>query len=178
MKNHQRQVYVTQLHKVYNELSQAFDQVITDSNAVNLRESRYNRNGKQWFLSNYFKTTKTCVGDASEDCFADGYTNMNGTAIRTRDIIGSCSIAGILPSGASICLKSDLIIVDVNGQQGPNILGRDLFDFWVDDDGTLTVYDDLDDVDTRFSRECTANTDISYGYCLAKILNDGWKMDY
>ena len=39
MQNYQRQSYVTQLHKVYNELSQALIQYQTDKNALNLKEA-------------------------------------------------------------------------------------------------------------------------------------------
>ena len=39
MQNYQRKSYVTQLHKVYNELSQAALQYITDKNAVDLKEA-------------------------------------------------------------------------------------------------------------------------------------------
>ena len=42
MQNHQRKTYVTQLHKVYNELSQALMQYQTDKNAVNLTEAGLN----------------------------------------------------------------------------------------------------------------------------------------
>lgn len=38
MQNHQKKTYVTQLHKVYNELQQAFLQYRNDKNAVSLSE--------------------------------------------------------------------------------------------------------------------------------------------
>ena len=36
--NYQKQSYVTQLHKVYNELTQGFMQIVTGRNALNLAE--------------------------------------------------------------------------------------------------------------------------------------------
>lgn len=39
MQNHQKKTYVTQLHKVYNELQQAFLQYRNDKNAVSLSEA-------------------------------------------------------------------------------------------------------------------------------------------
>ena len=44
MQNHQRKTYVTQLHKFYNELSQAVLQYQTEKNAVNLKEAGLNSN--------------------------------------------------------------------------------------------------------------------------------------
>ena len=39
MQNHQRKVYVTQLHKVYNEFQQAVTLQITERNANNIKEA-------------------------------------------------------------------------------------------------------------------------------------------
>lgn len=39
MQNYQKKSYVVQLHKVYNELSQALLQYQTDRNALNLKEA-------------------------------------------------------------------------------------------------------------------------------------------
>jgi len=186
VKNHQRQVYVTQLHKVYNEMSQAFEQVITDSNAVNLRESKYWREDNEWFFRNYFKTAKICSGNSVYDCFADEYKNMNGDVIRLRGFIATGGdeegngTSAILADGASVFIGGKLTVVtDINGKQGPNILGRDLFDFGLDENGNIYVEGDIEDLVSNFSTNCTSAVDQGrYGACLAKIINDGWKMDY
>ena len=39
MQNYQRQSYLTQLHKFYNELSQAIVQYVTEQNAINIKEA-------------------------------------------------------------------------------------------------------------------------------------------
>ena len=39
MQNYQRQSYVTQLNKFYNELSQAIVQYVTEQNAINIKEA-------------------------------------------------------------------------------------------------------------------------------------------
>lgn len=189
VKNHQRQVYVTQLQKVYNEMSQAFEQVITDSNAVNLRESKYWREGNEWFFRNYFKTTKICSGNDVYDCFADEYKNMNGNTIRLRGFIATgggedgVGVSAVLADGASVFVMGNgnmnTVVTDINGKQGPNILGRDLFDFGFDENGNIYVEGDIEDLVSNFSTNCTSAVDQGrYGACLAKILNDGWKMDY
>jgi len=188
VKNHQRQVYVTQLHKVYNELNQAFSRVINDSNAVNLRESQFGREGGAYVLRNYLKTVKTCNDNNFTECFADEYKNLNGQTLRTRNVIvpGDCAV---LASGASVCLATwgwtnggyggvENISVDINGKQGPNILGRDLFSFTLSEDGIVTTGEDLETATNNFSTMCAGTTEDSYGACFARILNDGWKMDY
>lgn len=185
-KNHQRQVYVTQLRKVYNELSQAFEQVITDSNAVNLRESNYNGKGDEWFLRNYFKTAKICTGNSVQECFGSDYKNLNGAQVRLRSFVGSGSnenstsgTSAILANGASLYITNQYIVVDINGKQGPNILGRDLFDIMVDSQGSIVIEGSIDDALSNFPTRCTSAKGATwYGACLAKILDDGWKMDY
>lgn len=180
VKNHQRQVYVTQLQKVYNELSQAFEQIITDSNAVNLRESKLEHDGVENFFRNYFKTVNVC-NTSPHECFADEYKNINGTVLRTRSILGSNNevIAVTLASGASVWMRQTgpgnyYVYTDVNGKSGPNILGRDLFDFTINNDGQIEVCDYC----SNFNSDCASATDDTYGGCLAKIMEDGWKMDY
>ena len=39
MQNYQRKSYVTQLHKVYNDFSQAVMQYVNDKNALNIKEA-------------------------------------------------------------------------------------------------------------------------------------------
>ena len=56
MQNYQRKSYVTQLHKFYNELSQALLQYQTDRNAVSLVEAGLNSNDAIYnFFNTYFK---------------------------------------------------------------------------------------------------------------------------
>lgn len=199
VKNHQRQVYVTQLQKVVNELSQAADKAITDSNAVSLDETRYGTNkanGARNFLNDYFKIVKDC-GETATPCFADSYENLSGSTVEPVTPIIAVSLA----SGASISIwsanywppyydsgdgtivKEDWhssygLQIDVNGAQGPNIAGRDLFAFDLYSDGKVAdsynTNRDADDV-----RQVCVGHDWSYGAgCLNTIMQDGWKMDY
>lgn len=169
MENYQRQSYITQLRKVYSEFSQAAESAMADSNTQRFREARSIRNGT--FLEDYFKTTQTCVLNSVSDCFADTYTTISGTSLRLRDYIsGSCAVVA---SGYSVCVGNTYFLaVDVNGKQGPNVMGRDLFFMKYDDDGT--IISDYGNADPS-ADDCV---DGDYTACFAKILNDGWVMDY
>lgn len=177
VKNHQRQVYVTQLQKVYNELAQAMETAITARNAVSFKEINISNAD---FLRNYFKTVKMCNDseDGLKECFADEYKNLNGKSIRLRNFAhGDCAV---LASGAALCIYGNgwpYINVDVNGKQGPNIYGRDLFNFIVDEHATIQSADYwLSEEELRTT--CSSATEGQYGSCFGRILNDGWKMDY
>lgn len=182
MKNHQRQVYVTQLHKVYNELAQAAEQLKTDSNVTRLGESRLRRQGSGYLLNHYFKTTKTCNNDNLTDCFGNDYQNMNGDDVSISNFVPANSACAIIASGASICVSGTSyleVVTDINGKQGPNIVGRDLFSLIIWNNGTVTTKRDPSDADDNFIDNCTKGVDAGeYGTCLAKIISDGWKMDY
>ncbi len=172
MENYQRQSYITQLRKVYSEFSQAAESAMADSNTQRLREARAIRNNS--FLQNYFKTTQTCSADTISDCFADTYTTINGGALRLRDYISGNSSCAVVASGYSVCLSNDNVItVDVNGKQGPNVMGRDLF---------LMRYEDNGSISSAYSSSGEPSADDcvdgDYSSCFAKILNDGWVMDY
>ena len=198
VKNHQRQVYVTQLHKVYNEVSQAAELYMRDSNVVSLAESRLRNNPIELkrFFTNYFKVVQDC-GTKYIPCFADEYTSIAGAGT-TKLKNGQCNVVIALASGATICADAaamenvgegddelsssnhigtggDVIAfeVDINGKQGPNIFGRDFFSFQIDRNGV--IFD-------KFYNEETGEVDFSAGHpdtgIFGKIMNDGWEMDY
>ena len=61
MQNYQRQSYVTQLHKVYNELSQILVRYQNDKNALNLFEAGLNSTAAiQNMLTSYTKVIANC----------------------------------------------------------------------------------------------------------------------
>ena len=89
MQNYQRKVYVTQLHKFYNELSQALLQYQTDKNAVNLSEAGLNSvDSVSNFFKTYFKLVNIC--DDKSPCLADSYTNMSGKTVGTGGDFYAC----------------------------------------------------------------------------------------
>lgn len=71
--------YVTQIHKVYNELQQAALQYMTDKNAVNLVEAGLtnNINAVDAFMKTYFRVVKECGSEPTETgCVAQEYKNL------------------------------------------------------------------------------------------------------
>ena len=184
MQNHQRKTYVTQLHKVYNELSQALLKYQNDKNAVNLKEAGLTSNtALDNFISEYFNVVQTC--DAVSECFADEYKDMSGAVY---NIMQTDLKSFVLASGAAIrpnyALSGDKLVnvmVDTNGKSGPNIHGRDLFFMFIynngmiDDRGTSAPLTE-DQRDSSYNSRCAAQSDI--GGCFGKILNDNWEMNY
>ena len=198
MQNYQRQSYVTQLHKVYNELSQALIQYQTDSNAVSLREAGLTSSSAyETFLKKHFKVVQDC-GNTQTPCFSASYKKLSGVTSNFR-CRNNCMV---LASGASIGTaigQNNIVqfVVDINGQKGPNIYGRDAFSLYlypngVIDDLTLADIEDESNLnwgnaaapltneqrEQNYKRACMGSNSGEWHGCFGKILNDNWQMTY
>ncbi len=199
MQNYQRQSYVTQLHKVYNEFSQAAERYKNDNNYLNLSESRIRGNGDELknFFNSYFKIVKDC-GTRYTPCFASEYKSLSGATTKITN--GQCNVVVVLASGAAICADAaamadvdiegsedkvtssnhvgsggDVIAleVDINGTKGPNVYGRDYFSFQIDRNGQ--VFDKF-----YAANGNAANFNVTHpdNGLFGKIIADGWQMTY
>ena len=69
--------------------------------------------------------------------------------------------------------NDDTILVDINGNKGPNTYGRDIFQFKINrKNGSIYASNDTH----GGSRSCTGSG--ASLLCLYKIIEDGWKMNY
>ncbi len=185
MQNYQRQSYVTQLHKVYNETNQALVQYINESNAINLSEAGLNSNAAaETFMKKYFRIVQTC--DSTANCFSDNYKSLSGADY--SGVMDKNVKAFILANGASIRFnyaksgdKLYNVAVDINGLKGPNIHGRDLFFMFIYNNGLIDDRGESapmteDARNTAYEEKCQKVSNI--GGCFGKILNDNWEMTY
>ncbi len=197
MQNHQRKVYVTQLHKVYNEVSQAVEMYITDNNYLNLSESRIKNNADELnkFVKNYFKVVQDC-DTRYVPCFESEYSSLKGDVVSTKNSI--CNVVVTIASGAAICWDSQAmdnvedgdnilgssnlvgqggsiinIEVDINGKKGPNIYGRDIFMLYVDRNGNIFDKDYIEN-----GNQADLNNKYITNGTFGKIMNEGWQMNY
>ena len=199
MQNYQRQSYVTQLHKVYNEMSQVFQQMMTDRNALNLKETGLLNTTEQATetFKNYFKVVQDC-GKNFSPCFASEYRSTTGSSIKPAEA-NWWSSSFVLADGAAIGLHGLIdysagnvsypygyMYVDINGAKGPNIVGRDFFLFYYFNDGTL---DDVVTPECKTAEICSSTLEVqrvNYSCvgqtwpagCFGRILNDNWQMTY
>ena len=192
MQNYQKKSYVTQLHKVYNQLSQAIAQYQTDKNALNLKEAGLNStDAADNFFKAYFKIVQDC-GDNFIPCFADvsEYKYLNGTN-SSPDTRGKHIV---LADGTSLRyeFKNNLglvvieLFVDINGAKGPNIVGRDMFAIYVYNNGSIDDWAagntlsglTVDQRNKSFTEVCSGATSGNWYGCFGKLLNDNWEMTY
>ena len=206
MQNHQRKPYATQLHQVYNLLSQAFLEYTTDKNAINLQEAGLtSTEAVIEFFNKYFKLASSC--SEFTDCFADSYKNQGGTELAQSSLWVSSDVCNVLANGAAVCMEHSKfhsatygdvsvpyghITIDINAKKGPNIAGRDLFiityytDGSMDEDGVPpqcktdgkcgSGKTSAKDVRNALASACTSGT--AAKGCFGLLLNSGWEMNY
>ena len=207
MQNYQRKSYVTQLHKVYNEMQQAFSQYITDKNAIDLREAGLNSKEEALtFMKTYLKVVTDCGQATREPCFSEAYKNLNGNAATGMNSSAWDGASAVLANGASVFIDHISVyngsvsgkpyyygafMVDVNGLKGPNIVGRDLFRMYYFMDGVIDEEaanpycrkeglcggSDLKTLRENSFKSSCASSTDGRG-CFGKILNDNWEMTY
>ena len=191
MQNHQKKTYVTQIHKVYNELQQAAQQYMTDKNAVNLREAGLTSNeALDNFVKTYFKVVNDC-GASQQPCFAANYRKISGTdlgkgtgqQLNVTIASGASFGFGITNTGTADNSRIAIFDVDINGPQGPNIAGRDVFILGLFNNGIVDEYElgtapgDKDTRENLFTANCTSDNG-SWTGCFGKLLNDNFEMNY
>ena len=186
MQNYQRQSYVTQLHKVYNELSQALVRYQTDKNALNLREAGLtSQEALNSFFKTYFNVVNDC-GATQTPCLASSYKTISGRTLGNpfggvsyMTMASGSSFAAFYAGGTSVIFY---LYLDINGQKGPNVAGRDIFAVYIynngliDDSGNSAPLTS-EERETSFNENCIAGKTTWFG-CFGKILNDNWEMTY
>jgi Tfp pilus assembly protein PilE len=95
--------------------------------------------------------------------------------------------------GGSMCSEVGYMDIDVNGNKGPNVYGRDIFEFYLSDEGVLypwggkdvaLYYNQTDLASNRgywkniYNGTKEQNANIWGGYRTGQLMEEGWKMNY
>ena len=167
MNNYQRQSYVVQLHKVYNEFSQVFERYMADQKVDTLRESDiYNSpTNLNTFVRDYIKVVKDC-GTSMADCFAPSYTFINNAKV--INVTGTCNKVFTMASGAVICM-------DVENGDGAEDAGKGIVKErdYTDIDGLITNEPGL--VLSTFYADCVPLYFVDPVHRAIGMSHSGWK---
>ena len=199
MQNYQRQSYVTQLKKVYSEVGQAAENNVVSLTESRLRgnSTEVNRFATTYFkvVKNCHGTYTPCFSENYDRIEGTPFTVKGHSCMFTGTLASGAAIC--MDSGAAETVKADkdtngdgkvdendvisnsgvntgqalTIEVDINGPQGPNVSGRDLFSIDVAPNGL--VYDSKWKEDGS-SFSLNPNGPMPIG----KIIADGWQMTY
>lgn len=172
VKNYQREAQTVQFRKNVSEFENAVDMFITEEGKTSFRATSVftdANNGLSTFMQSKFKS-KGCGN--STKCFADeNYISIDGSHNEKFECDGE---AYLLANSAAVCVKLEddylRVFIDTNGAQGPNIGGRDMFRFYIDDTGKLIEQHYVNEFCTQHNSKCN-----EYGICTPAIWYDDCK---
>ena len=167
LQNHQKKVFVTQLQRTVNLISNSATQLMSDENAPTLADTYLvavnndYKNAQGKFMNKYFKVARDCGTDNQQACLGETYYSLDRSDSTTiRALVWRDVYCVTVNTGATICMSTmwpdeiytweqngkvetqighghAYVLVDVNGPSGPNTNGRDLFQFELYSDGRM-----------------------------------------
>ena len=152
--NYRSKILMTQLQNTINLVQSAVVKSMEDNAVENFGNVVSTESARENFMKTYFDPVATCVqsedeGSGYANCLAKTYTSFDKTASATGESIvtnrASKAVCGTLTSGATVCVYGPytdtsakaVFWIDTNGMEEPNMNGKDLFWFWVRDNGKL-----------------------------------------
>lgn len=174
---YQKKAEVVQIRKVMTDIGNTIDMYITEEGKSKFSATPYYKNGINSLITNKMKYVKTC-GSSDTGCFAsENYMSISGGASAAFACNGD---SYLLANSAAICLTKDddMIIVnaDINGPQGPNIGGRDMFEFYINEAGDIVYCSDGKAECDSEKASCTGSA-AGQG-CVKALADNAWVMDY
>jgi len=213
MNNYQKNQYVIQLKKAYSQTNQALGQMSAEYNCVNdlactgIFDYDGAVNGDKTLgaaLVKQFKITKDCQTASTGGCWAssvmsnyDGtgssynintwyysFVTAEGMSFSVNNGVTSCGSNNSVSGTGPMSKRCGELWVDVNGTKLPNIVGRDVFKFWIV--GSALLYPAGGADDAAISPWRATNGTINYCYktypgglyCTGRVIEEGWKMNY
>lgn len=193
--NHQKKVYVNQLKKAYNTITNGFSLIKADIGSDNLFDSEFIRNVGIRYAYNEDEVSKYAKKyfNVADDVKFYGYNTVEQNYKYLFYGNGSYTVKpeGYLlksPDGADIYIYGsdpDLeaealriyVYVDVNGaNRAPNTVGRDLYSFTFDCYGKYLKSSAGGDPDQVCGGGSAHASEIEA--CAARIIEEGWEMNY
>ena len=187
IKNYQKQVTVNKLKKAYTSVSNAVQMSKTVNGEVKDWDIKFDNKLQSAsdfadkYLIPHMKVVKACKTNQTGDCHHSA-KQLNGgtssgygqsTSFYTND--GILYIVGNGSSGSGIISNRQLITIDINGNNPPNIHGKDVFMF--------QLYANEGVIKANFGEASIASLNNNCksggsGYsCSAKIMRAGWKIE-
>ena len=187
--NFQNRLFATQIKNFSAEIEQfAQDQLITHKTR-DLMDTDFGEPSKL-LTDGHFSIVKICTAeDSLKDCWKIEATGKDKVTYKRLNGTNASGVS----KRATIILKNGLMFkyeiktvnkkqyaffqVDVNGNDRPNIIGRDFFSFYLDSKGHIPNYP-LDVPDYKYSdkiKQCKTNIS---PYCYGALVDNNWKMDY
>ncbi|MFA7659545.1 MAG: type II secretion system protein, partial [Candidatus Gastranaerophilaceae bacterium] len=199
----QKAGYLAGARKAYSLWNQALIQMAADGGCIGDLSCFFDSADLKTMgdkIAGYFNVAKNC-DTTTYGCFSDTmalnfdgsstvsgndsasyyrFITADGMSIELRTPYLGCS--GSAGSLTKICINA--IFIDVNGLKKPNALGRDIFRFAIDNDNGPALYPLGGAKYGPWKTNAGCNygynggTDKSGTYCIGRIIDEGWQMNY
>lgn len=178
---YQKMQVVTKLKKVYSVLNQAQKLAEVDFGDFETWDILPENEYYEKYLKNYFRVLKKC--DTAEECQYTTNTGkfLNGAEASAYLFAGAsfltqdgnfCAYRTYTFDGKGNPMAINIIAVDLNGYQEPNVYGKDIFWFNRTKKGILP--DGFDTNSSEINNNCSKKG--TGDFCAAKIMQDGWQI--
>ena len=196
IKNYQKQVTITKLKKAYSVLSNVVAKSVSDNGTVSdfltpgssISAEKTEEFAKTYWLP-YFKSPKI-ITDESFYGIDHAYSYLDNVSYRiltytkynigrivfhTYDGITYLIMVSVQNSNYS---SNQQIYVDINGNQRPNIIGKDVFRFDADFERNIVLPYGINNSANSINGNCnkTCSNAACGVYCAAKIMKDNWQI--
>jgi prepilin-type N-terminal cleavage/methylation domain-containing protein len=179
-----------QLKSTYGDLQEVAREQMIANNTKNLLDTDFASAGKLLTDKN-FKIAKKCTSAA--ECWNQTYRSISKASMDSRKIEGNPKTV-ILKNGqilsyqpSILAYKIDggkdraigLFYLDVNGTDKPNMMGRDVFWFYISEKGK--VVDQYLATGTTYNKTTATNnckTGATITGCFSVIMRNNWVFDY
>ena len=198
IQKHQKKVLVTKLKKTYSIFSQALIQSQLVNGEFSTWPVRENIVPIEYFnryYKPYFNGSQFCISAAACGYKAVGagsyantpWKNLKGNTIGWNLASGPSRVCFLLNDGSFVFLPRNsndengeliyvsTIYIDINGPLSPNVLGKDVFLFKIDNKKGFIPYC-YDRTQEQINNGCTKNSSGNNNCCTAKIMMDGWEI--
>ncbi|MBP3925409.1 type II secretion system protein [bacterium] len=194
--NHQKTQTATRLKRAYNVISNAIQQAKSEHGDVELWELSSSNDIQassdfaNTYLIPYMNVIKKCDTSITDDCTYKPTsmkgTNLGNLPLHTRFVLNDGTLIFIqsrVNDAEHVFPRIVYVNIDINGFKGPNISGKDYFQFAVVLDTTQDMYrfamhrlyasGQSQTIET-IRENCSRNG--SGGYCAALIMYNNWRI--
>jgi len=199
----QKAGYVAGAKSAYSKWNQALIQMAADGGCIGDLSCFFDSADAKTMgdkIAAYFNVAKNC-DTTTKGCFSDiiarnfdgsntasGYENTSYYRFITADGISvSLNSPYLGCSGSNLSLTKICVYrvyIDVNGLKKPNALGRDIFQFLINNDNGPALYPigGAKYAYWKTNKLCdygyNSGTDKQGNYCPGRIIDEGWQMNY
>ena len=195
LNNINSRMLATQLRSTVESIQQIATDQLVKNKTKTLKDTDFS-NPTALLSETNFNVTKSCTSTtAQKDCWKIAtsvpvneritYKTINGgtgtvVAAQSAKLKNGVLISYYLSEQTIFGVTNDKVIgifdIDVNGNDKPNIIGRDFFSVFVTEKGKLIDYKEVKGI-TNYNT-LKSNCQNGAGWCLGVIMEDGWKMNY